>query len=876
MATTGLIAGRDAEVEAALTAVRSGAGAYLVGRAGVGKSRIAEEVATQAEAQGHAVVRLRATIGSSELPLGVFVTQLGASERLLTPMVTEVRERLLEKAAGTPLLLSVDDIDRLDDPSAVLIHQMVASREAALIATLRQGRIAPGEIVDLWQRGELRRLEIAPLAQAHAQAAAEAMLGRPIDPAGHQRLWEATRGNALFIREVLFSAQEAGLLADGPGGAVLTDLPLKSPRLIDSVRSRLTHLPEHLHQALVHLAFAEPCGPAELAGVAGAADLAALEAAELITTDEDDRRLVLRLAHPLYGEVLRAGTPILQRRSVLAALARDLQATGARRRGDVVKLARLAVDGGVDIDNRQLLRAAAITINTGDHVLSERIARKAFEQQPSFASASLLANSLANQGDDEGVAAMVDEWYALATKARQRTAVRVVQVQMAFWVLSDPEAAAEIVERTRAELLDAGAERAEFDELDAAWSLMTAMAGKPRAALELATPLLDHEPDWILARAALAAGHSLAAMGRPIDALELSRDVISRYAALSSEVARVCERTMLSMSAYAHFLAGDLAGARAEAERAVNESAEDLQRLLAVMTLATIEVYEGRPDTALGVLGHAASIPYQRTRGMSPRWMHTNELLAAATAGDIDLATRVDAVYRADRHPARIMDAFAEIGSARRLFASGHPEAARTVLREEIAHCETTGRAMGEVFCLYELCRLDRAEEAVGRLEALVPELQGGLGEMFAAHARAMVDNDAQALGDAAERFADARFLLFAGEAAAQASDAARRDGDQRAAARWLHRATELRDSCEAAVTHVPILDAGPVTLTRREREIAMLAAQGLASKEIGERLFISRRTAENHLAKVYDKLGVRTRSELARVVDGGVAALAG
>jgi DNA-binding CsgD family transcriptional regulator len=53
------------------------------------------------------------------------------------------------------------------------------------------------------------------------------------------------------------------------------------------------------------------------------------------------------------------------------------------------------------------------------------------------------------------------------------------------------------------------------------------------------------------------------------------------------------------------------------------------------------------------------------------------------------------------------------------------------------------------------------------------------------------------------------------------------------------------------------------------------LAAQGLASKEIGERLFISRRTAENHLAKVYDKLGVRTRSELARVLDGGVAALA-
>ena len=94
-------------------------------------------------------------------------------------------------------------------------------------------------------------------------------------------------------------------------------------------------------------------------------------------------------------------------------------------------------------------------------------------------------------------------------------------------------------------------------------------------------------------------------------------------------------------------------------------------------------------------------------------------------------------------------------------------------------------------------------------------------------------------------------------------------------AARWLNRAAELRERCDDVTTQVPIVDTGPIALTRREREIALLAAQGLASKEIGERLFISRRTAENHLAKVYDKLGIRTRSELARVLDGGVAALA-
>jgi DNA-binding CsgD family transcriptional regulator len=116
---------------------------------------------------------------------------------------------------------------------------------------------------------------------------------------------------------------------------------------------------------------------------------------------------------------------------------------------------------------------------------------------------------------------------------------------------------------------------------------------------------------------------------------------------------------------------------------------------------------------------------------------------------------------------------------------------------------------------------------------------------------------------------------LYASEAYAHASDAARRAGDQRAATRLLGLAADQRQRCDVVAGNAPLVDTGPVALTRREREIAMLAAQGLASKEIGERLFISRRTAENHLAKVYDKLGIRTRAELARVLDGGVAALA-
>jgi DNA-binding CsgD family transcriptional regulator len=57
----------------------------------------------------------------------------------------------------------------------------------------------------------------------------------------------------------------------------------------------------------------------------------------------------------------------------------------------------------------------------------------------------------------------------------------------------------------------------------------------------------------------------------------------------------------------------------------------------------------------------------------------------------------------------------------------------------------------------------------------------------------------------------------------------------------------------------------GPEALTEREREVARLATTGLTAKEIGERLFIGRRTVESHLVHAYLKLGVSSKRELIR-----------
>jgi DNA-binding CsgD family transcriptional regulator len=58
----------------------------------------------------------------------------------------------------------------------------------------------------------------------------------------------------------------------------------------------------------------------------------------------------------------------------------------------------------------------------------------------------------------------------------------------------------------------------------------------------------------------------------------------------------------------------------------------------------------------------------------------------------------------------------------------------------------------------------------------------------------------------------------------------------------------------------------GPASLTRRERTVVDLAVHGYSAREIGERLLISERTVETHIAHVYRKLGVASRLELVRV----------
>jgi DNA-binding CsgD family transcriptional regulator len=114
--------------------------------------------------------------------------------------------------------------------------------------------------------------------------------------------------------------------------------------------------------------------------------------------------------------------------------------------------------------------------------------------------------------------------------------------------------------------------------------------------------------------------------------------------------------------------------------------------------------------------------------------------------------------------------------------------------------------------------------------------------------------------------FAAAGANLLAAEAAAEAADAHRRAGRTASAAASAARAATLAAACGAVKTPALARLNEPVGLTPRELEIAKMAASGLSSRAIADRLVVAVRTVDNALGQVYAKLCIAGRAELSSV----------
>lgn len=849
-------------------------GLFLTGPAGIGKSHLADLVCAERRAAGDAVVPIRATFGTAELPLGAFAGLLGSADQPVTSLFIEIRQALATLADGRPLLLVVDDIHLLDEASSALVYQFVIEGHARLICSVRSGQQPQPEVLDLLHRGLLHRHVVLPLDEQRLQSIASELLGCPLDSTTARRLLDATDGNPLFVKELVLASMESDRVERSDGVASIAVLATDAPRLIDVVRGRLAHLSETDLEALRHVAFAEPCEPAELASVADADTLVRLESAEVIESTEDRGRLVVRLAHPIYGDVLRASTGLLRRRAILASLASDLAARGVSRPDEVIKLARLSVDGGVAVDVSVLRRALAPTMQAGQLDLAERIARQLVDISNSFYDGMELGRILLYQGDLEGMRQHLELWRPRATTGGQHRAVALLEATAERALGHDAELADRLIDDAIEHYPESGDDWAPTSERDMRAEqcvFRVGSDGHDEIEREVREYLTDERP-LVQLRAHVAASlvHGL---GHRSDlARRHVRDACNILDALgaNNSLATIAIRIYDSLAAVT---GGDLEAAEQVMAVALAEAADDTGFSLASLYLAIAQVLGGRPTSALQVM-EAHVDRWERCRGfMQPRYRWVLRLLCTATAGDVTQAKLALEEYERDPGCLRCLDVFADLGRVRLAAAEGQLADAAALAASAADHWQSLGLGYAEAMCRYELVRLgDPAAE--DRLIELAERCEGALVATFAEQATSMRSGDGTALAQLADRLDAMGFTLYAAEAAMQASDAFRSARDQRSANRLLGRAAELRGGCESAVSAMPVLDTGITALSKREREVAMLAAQGLTSRAIAERLFISSRTAENHLGKAYDKLGVRSRAELSRLLDGGTAAL--
>src|SRR5205085_9030925 len=156
--------------------------------------------------------------------------------------------------------------------------------------------------------------------------------GGEVDGLTLRALWKATRGNVLVLRELIFGGRERGALTASTGVWTWKGPLVVTDPLSDVIEARLAHL-RPAERALVEvLAYGEPLGACELEASFASEILEAIELRGMVMLEQEGRRALVRLAHPLYSEVLRARTSGLRERAIYRALVASLERTGARRR----------------------------------------------------------------------------------------------------------------------------------------------------------------------------------------------------------------------------------------------------------------------------------------------------------------------------------------------------------------------------------------------------------------------------------------------------------------------------------------------------------------------------------------------------------------
>ncbi|MFF5436215.1 ATP-binding protein [Streptomyces achromogenes] len=918
-----LVIGREELFTGARGQLASGGSVLLHGPAGIGKSTVLRALAEEYGATARTVLRCSATESESHLPFLALADLLGLVLDEVSPRLPAAQRTALESAltgrgesslqrdglalrlavlsalralaADGPVLVVADDLQWLDPASAELLGFAARRLEGTPVQLLCAVR-TEGQESQEYDR-QLRACPPGTLA-VRLGPLTRAQVAQLLDHRGHGGLPRST------VREIhrtsggnpLFALELGRALADSPTPPRPGE-PLPVPTSLRAlVLSRLDMLSvEARRTLLVASAGARPTPALLRAAGRENAEAECAQAAELGLLATGPDAPAVRFAHPLISAALYAEAPAHERRAAHAALstaASDpierarhlaLATTGtdpevaarlaeaaalARDRGAPSVAAQLGLlaarhtpaDGGPGPGpEERRLAAAEDAITAGEVDLARDIAREVLTRASVPADRvrawiividtaghtmaevdAVFPQALADAGDDPRLLALVHyqlAWRALIvegdfTEARQaaahaaelaargqdrRTELLALAFQAQTETLMGHPEAPRTIKRALREPQDPrvachhnGAGSARFrwlvmgDQLAEARTTVTALLREVRR-----RGSVESEVHFLrgLAETELRAGHCGRALDLARDSLRLARD------------SGIGETASAMLTSLAEASGGDVDRALALAREAVQHAEEDGDQM-----------YLSR---ALGALGYA-------------------QLVAGDPAGTVRSLRRVRSLELGlgitDPARGRWQGDLAEA-----LVRTGEVAEAQDVIDVSREHALRLGRES-------VLAVLDRSEALVraarGDREAAVAQLtsaQDRLGKL------------GYGLEEARAAFALAR-LRGRGPGAAAFDEAARMFRRCRALP-WLRQVEEaLAAPGPEPVPGRPEAPAALEVLAAMERQVAALVMEGATNREIAARLFISVKTVEATLTRVYRKLGIRSRVDIVRL----------
>jgi DNA-binding CsgD family transcriptional regulator len=775
----------------------------------------------------------------------------------------------------SPVLVAVDDLQWLDMSSQralAFVSRRLADGPVGILATVRLDSSASG--ADFAGAVPLR---LGAVSVAALHLLIKTQVGVSLPRSTVLRVHRMTGGNPFFALQLARVLVDADL----PGASDPWPVP---EDLREMVGDRVGSLPGSVRSALlVAAASARPT----ISGLSSLA-LRAAERAAIVTIGQHGR---VRFAHPLYASAIYDGATPDERRRVHAIL--------ATREDDVEQQARhrALASTGPDEEVAALLDEAAVRASArGAPDIAAELEEQSFSLTPAdrpdqaWQRLFAAAEHHSHAGDLERARQLFLELLGAAKPgvARSRTLRLLGETSYYLGSLDDSLSfLTDAIDEADRDLASIAAA-----EVEIAWVRFRSFGSWEEAAAAVRRALAAAEElgDDRLLSFALAA--SVTAdfffLGRPIDEEKIARALALEDIDLSSAI----ERRPSFQVGLVLLSSEQLDRARGLFEALhtllVERGEEsDLPELLAVM--AHLECVAGNLDKACEIATRGYDLARQANSDSLAAVVLCVQAIVDAHAGRIEetRAAASAAIVLASRSGVQVAAFWASTALALLELSLGHDEAVVATLERSLQIVETHGLVQPSrqpflpdaIEALVRLGELERAEGLTQRLEergralpdrpllvvtgarcrALLLAARGDVANALAVLDRALVEQPELPMP-----LENARTLIVKGQLE-------RRRKHKRAANESLRRALELCEEIGATLwaerARAELARLGSVAdaddLTATEERVARLAAAGLSNREVAASAFLSQKTVEANVARVYRKLGIHSRAEL-------------